>query len=458
MLNFLGSRGVGGVFSASLLALLASTGCSSSPAPATTSDAGPTETGGTTHPLPTGFGAAQTDAVNGEYFGYDLSLAADANGEPMLAYGWLSPSDKSKTALYFTRWDRTTGAFTAPVVIDATVDSNIGTSQPLRETALARDASTGRLGVVYVVNDVATNPSNPPHRVFIKTSTDNGATWSSRTQLSQDGGDDHAQAGGPSIAMSGGKVYVAFVQDGQTVCDDSATDCGGGAGVWFLEGDGTNFASRTALSNAYGIQSSMLGLTSMALDGAGLPGLAWLSSPRTAYNRKALYWHHGDATVTKVFDSSNTQNDDPSVALGFAGSKPGVFATLSTGSSDTGVHFASAADGKTWGAPVAVPLNGQRDASYWTALTFDAKGAGYALTYTNGGPGGVDYCGSGAQLFTSTDLTTWKGCGIDATKAYPNINGRFVQAYVGPDGKLVAAGLGSLGSADADGIWVYRAP
>ena len=384
-------------------------------------------------------------------------MTTDGAGDPLLAYGWLSPADASKKGLWFTRWDHEAGTFTSPVVIDATVDDGVGTAQPFRQAALARDATTGKLAVAYVVQDTPVNPNNPPRRVFLRTSTDSGATWSERVQLSEDAADDHAQASGPSIAMTDGKVYVAFVQDGQTVCDDSGGDCGVGAGVWFLEGDGATFSKRTALLGAFGVQSSMPGLTSMALDGKGAPGLAWLSDARQGYDRKVLFWHHGDAQVKKVFDSAGTQNDDPSVALAYDGDKPRVLSTLAIGAETAGAYVAKSDDGATWSAPIALPQNGDRDRSWWTALALDGAGAAYGLTFSNGG-GNLDYCGEGPQLFTSSDLATWNVCGLDATKAYPNINGAFSQAYVTAGGKLTAAGLGSLGGPDSDGIWIYRAP
>lgn len=404
---------------------------------------------------PSGFTAAVAPTADGT-LGLDTAMVADENDDPMIAYQWYEPGgDIDQTSVYFTRWDRCVGAFTAPVKVD--VVGSVSTNGPTRRVALAYDVATKKLALAYeLVFKVAGYENNPDNGVFLQTSADKGATWTGKLHVSDQKDGDGEQATGPVVAISGGKIQIAYAQDNRACCPIADPGCSGCAGVWYLEGDGGTF-TRALVSDATGTIQVAGSTLSIAVDSAGKPALAFFQDPAKGYTKTAIYWRPG-TTPVKVMDSNHIQNDDPSISLAFDGTRPRIAAHLvAVDSAPYDLRVASSTDGVTWSAPVPLPRDGSQFTALYQSLAIDAKGNAAVSAYINGG-GGDNTCG-GPRIVRSSDFKTWAACGADAEKKYADIGGKYVDTYFTHENKLTMTFYGTLGDGnDGRGVMLWREP
>lgn len=367
--------------------------------------------------------------------GQMTSLALDRNGDPMIAF----TSDGVDGQLFFTRWDRCAGAFTKAAALDtlgtaAPTAASVNNNNPLRQVSLARDPTSNALLIAYAKMIPA--GANPSETVWVAKSTDDGATWKKEQvsfHPSDQAGDVHS-ASAPIVTFGEGKIWVAYGQD-YTHCDatfgGAAPRCDG----WLLSGDLGSWQRQVIPrgSNGPTNQSTL----SLATDGAGKVALAYVTSPDTGYNRVVEFWRPASNPVA-VFDSADTQNDDPAVSLAFFGTKPRIAAHLVQDSrADYDMMFAQSDDGVTWSAAVHVPRDVTRVTSSFQSLAIDAKGDLAIAARDNGGTDATPKCGS-PKIARSTDGIAWVTCGADP-KPEGGTSGRYVSAQYGPDGKLQLA-------------------
>ena len=383
-------------------------------------------------------------------------MVADENGDPMIAYQWFEPGgDLAATTVYFTRWDRCAGAFTAPVKVDTV--GGVSTNNPTKRIALSYEIAAKKLAIAYEVVFVAPGfENNPSNGIYLQTSTDQGATWAGKLHVSDQKDGDIQQAKGPAVAVSGGMIHLAYAQENRDCCRLAEPDCGSCSSVWYLEGDGTTF-SRVQVSDAGGPVQVAGQVLSLAVDSAGKPALAFFGAPPQGYTTTALYWRPGGAPV-KVMDSSEVQNDDPSLSLAFDGTRPRLAAHLvADESADYDLRFSASDDGVTWGAPVKLPRDKSDYTAWYQSLAVDAKGGAAVSAYINGGSGD-SLCG-GPRIVRSSDLQAWTACGADQEKKYPEIGGKYVDSYFTHEDKLTLGFTGTLGGDQSgSGVLLWREP
>lgn len=384
-------------------------------------------------------------------------MALDEKGDPMVAYVHYDANGDSNgddSTLYFTRWDRCNGVWTAPVSVD-TVGSVTGKG---RQVSLTRDAVTGAIGIAFqhIGPPPPTFVNNTPE-VWVGQSTDKGKTWTTSqvsVHTASQEGDIHS-ASDPSLAMSNGKMFLAYFQN-NIDCDNldgGATDtCNG----WYAEGTSAAWTRSTLpnLPGGFGLQGGV----SLALDSANKPGVAYLVTPNTAYNTQVAFWRPGSAVV-KVTDSNNQQNDDPALAMTFDGTKPRIVAELAVvASGGAELIFDKSTDGITWDAPVTLPHDMSDGIASYEAIAADGKGNLAVAARSSSGIGdGV--CGA-PKLSRSADGVTWSTCGADTAKTHAATAGYFVNAAYATDGKLVLAFELTNNQTDAlgSGVALWREP
>ena len=371
-------------------------------------------------------------------YGYNLSLVLDANGDPAFAFIFYDPnldSDPSDTRVEFRSWNRALYKWNDIVhAISSLGDSGTSFHQVL---SLAYDTSTNTFGIATEVDQGSS--------IVLYLSADGGTTWTRKTTFSSAG----AGATSPSMVFNGGNIYLAYVMDP--------------GGLKYVTGKLSSDASTwqtKAEPKVSGVSQAIASVTtSLALDSAGNPAVAWFATDLTkSYNSVLQYWRPaGSAAPVKVMDSQNQQSDQLAVKLVFAGLNPRVLANLvRTDSSENGLsdHSAKSDDGgNTWPAPVMLPMDGDRSSDYPFDLALDSQGHGAAGLGSNGGsePGSCGF----PKFSRTNDFVAWKTCDVannlQATENYSVIPGAMAVLFGGND-RLYFLWW------DQDGIDMYREP
>lgn len=308
--------------------------------------------------------------------GVSVTSAPDQFSQPLIAGLFDDPNgDGSRvdTRVFFTRWNGTARAFEALQTIE-TVGS-VDVTDPVRQVALARDAATGRIGLVYV--------KAIDNSIRYAWSDDEGANFSLST-VSQV---TAARVSNPQLALKDGALHVAWVQGDRLVYRKRV-----GTGA-FSDADAPVVGAGT------GVIPSPI---SLGLDEQGTPGLAYfVGTPGSA--AALAFWRPGAAAAAQVADSASLDvltaaDRRPSVALAFSGQLPRVAYHLRDAAPPVGdggvpapddtteLWFAAATDaaGTTWGAPLPIPRNGYSNGLamvyhstlWYQALVADGAGLG----------------------------------------------------------------------------------
>lgn len=388
---------------------------------------------------PSGFTtvAAMPASDMGDY-GNQATMTVDENGDPMVAFVDYGPSGSSAdtdSVLYFTRWDRCTGTWTAPLNID--VVGAFSKDAPSRQVAITRDAMTNAIGIAFVhIGPPPAGFVNNTPQLWVASSTDGGKTFT-KSQVSEHSqtqeGDIHS-AGNPGIAMYAGTTFLAYGQNNMD-CDADAgfTGCNG----VYAEGTPTAW-KRSAIPNLEGGFGVNLGTpVAVALDSAHKPGVAYLVTPATMYNTQVAFWRPGTLTAVKVADTNNGQNDDPTIAMTFDGLAPRIATLLAVAPAESaGIVFIKSADGVTWDAPLLLPTDKGDPETEFVSIT--ASSGKLAVSANGGNSGSAGTCG-GPKVARSTNGTDWTTCGADTDKTHNATSGLYLTSAFDAAGKLLIA-------------------
>ncbi|HEY1493274.1 MAG TPA: IPT/TIG domain-containing protein, partial [Candidatus Solibacter sp.] len=397
----------------------------------------------TVGPPPSGFtvaaaapGSAGSDQAGN--YGYDLSMALDTNGDPAFAFLQQDPnndSDYSDTQILFRSWNRAAYAWNPIVRVAATGDTATYFHNTL---SLAVDSTTGVFAIFSEFEQAGA--------VKLYTSPD-GAAWSMKA--SYPNSDSHATS--PVVALSGGNVYLASIIDY--------------VGVRYVSGklsaDPATWLSKTAPVPAGTSTADESVTLAMALDSAGNPGIAyWVEDTVQSYNRVLLYWRPaGTSAPTRVLDSQGHQSDGVSVRMVYRNLNPRILVSVQRADGGFGVtvHFVKSDNGgSSWSNVVLIPADGDSSTDYPFDLAIDSQDHGAAGFGQNAGSGN-NVC-QGPKLALSTDLATWKTCGLPnaaAAGSFDGYPGAISMAYGGND-KLLFMWWDT--EASPAGIYLYREP
>jgi hypothetical protein len=367
-------------------------------------------------------------------FGEAVSLALDANGDPIIAYIIADPnldSDRSDSSLNVLKWNRATGQWAAPVRV---ATGNFPNRFSGAIISLSRDAAFNLLGLAYELADQG---------IWLALSIDDGASWTTEQVWP---GPEHSFLY-PTLAMMNGATHLAaFDQTSSAITYLSRVGIGGAF----------NVAMAPVLPDvsAYYTQPPAL-----AVDSAGRPALAYWLFPVEGYNAALGYWRPGESVAHKVLDTNNVQNDSPFVALAFAGDQPGVAVIASRDESATTSWFvrSNSPDGLTWEAPVPIPNDGQQTLSFPLSLALNTQLRGAAALSVSGGNLEGVLCGW-PKLAISTGLTQWATC-----SPVPGTDGGFwgqaMQVVSNNQGKFALV-FQNINAADPfpPGIYFWREP
>lgn len=393
----------------------------------------------TVGPPPSGFSTAATapgpagSDIAG-HFAYDLTMTLDANGDPALAWVFYDPnddSDGSDTKIDFRSWNRALYKWNDIATVAVTGDISDGFRPTL---SIGYDSSTG-------VFAAASEHADGKLHVFV--STDNGVTWTQKAAL----GSGDGSAAGPSVALRGGNIYLAYVVDFE--------------GLKYVNGklsaDPSTWIT-TAAPQVSKVDRALPDVSpSLALDSAGNPGIAWWANDLTqGYNSFLMFWKPaGGAAPVTVMDTQNNQSDELAVKLAYFGLNPRVLAYALRSDADYGVglHSTKSDDGGlSWSTPVVIPPDGDSSTDYPFDLAVDSQGRGAAFFGENGSSGNYQ-CGN-PKLSRSDDFVHWTTCAagpLDVTADYSVYPAALAAAFGGND-RLY------LFWWDSDGIIMCREP
>ena len=396
--------------------------------------------------------------------GVHSAMALSKDGYPVIAY-YVNDSTALTATLYAVRWDPCVGAWTTPMKVDSGLQY-VG-SAPARDVSISVDRVDGRIGIAYLKTYIIKMP-NSTNAAFVALSTDGGKTFGAGTKVSIHGVETTTEAGDveeaddPQIALGGGKTYVAYNQT-STACGPAS---GGGlppceSAIVLATGSATGAAfiqefMKDGLDSTYsGYARAMPGAPiGLALDSAGVPGLVAHVAPATAYNTKLMFFRPG-ATGTLIMDSANKQNDSASANLTFDGTSPRVLTRLNAGTNDNGgILFLSSVDGKTWSAPVALPLDGGVLTPKTQALLTDGKG-GVVVLGQSGDSKGSTF--PGPKFWRSSDLKAFTlGSAGAAGDTAPH--GAYMSGALTKAGKIQMAFYGDAPEKDSSGVVYWSEP
>jgi uncharacterized protein (TIGR03437 family) len=399
----------------------------------------------TAGPPPAGFnvvapapGPAGSDIAG--YYGYDMVMTLDGNGDPALAWIFEDPNvdgDYSDTQVLFRSWNRATYNWNAIAKVAVIGDA---ASTFHNSLAIAFDAGTNTFGIFSEVNQGSA--------VRLYFSTDGGATWSQKADFTAGTG-----VGGPTLALRGGNVYLAYTEDY--------------TGIKYYTGQ-QSATSTTWLSKIApiptGTERAPYGVTaSLALDSAGNPGIAYfVDDDVVSYNRIVMYWRPaGSAAPTRVMDSQGRQSDEVAVRMVYHDLNPRIVTYVQRADGDfgVGVHFIKSDNGgANWNPVVVIPPDGNSSTDFPFDLAVDSQDHG-AIGYGQNGGSGDSRCAS-PKLSVSTNgaLTNWTTCGIPGAEnagQFSSFPGAIALAYGGND-KLLYAWWDD--DASTPGIYLYREP
>jgi hypothetical protein len=399
---------------------------SPSTGPATTTAAATTSPSPSGVAPPTGFSQVSLDAGGNHVNGEALSMLLDPNGDPMFAYA--DNTENSGFPVYFRAWDRARGAWKAPVKVGAMGTEKLGVGDGANELALARDAATGALAMVYP------SGTGGPTSVHLATSPD-GVTWTDHVLKSTS--EYVSEAGHVALAMAAGKAYVGyyFYDNHPEVVEEWHFDTFDTQGNKLADG-------RVPWPKGVPHANDGYFEPAIALDAGGQPavafGLRGYPEPGTTNPTRAVmgFWRPGWTDSVVVDDQQDLGlaqawgHQFPTLA--FHGTKPRVaYYGAPKGSAGHELLVAASDDGRSWDRPVAVP----RDYSEWwdgMALTIDAQGRGAIAVGANGMRD--DKCGW-PKLARTTDFKSWSTCSPDTVNSV-HLDGKWPVMALDGRGKL----------------------
>ncbi len=331
-------------------------------------------------------------------YGVGASMVLDQFKQPMIAALIVDPNSDgiaSDNRLVFTRWDGVANGWQAPVTVEVTGDINV--DHPNRPVSLARDSSTGRLGIVF---------PDSTGSIRYAWSDDEGVHWSEESDSAAV--TDSSVLSNPVLAMQGGAVHLAYVARPAT-CDAGA--CGKVIHRTRASPD-AGFTDEVA-SGALPAREWPIAL---ALKSTGESGIAFFSDDATGAPTLSYFDTGAPVTIDSSTAPVTTAGQIPSVTLDLTSDLPSVAYHLLPATGDGQLWYAKASSsaGDQWGTPVAMPRNGppgMLDGTQWyQALAYDGTGTIDVVgNFQNRTATGSQECG-GPKFGTSTDGLTWTVC------------------------------------------------
>ncbi|MCC6337757.1 MAG: hypothetical protein IT380_27660 [Myxococcales bacterium] len=371
---------------------------------------------------PTGWSVIEelpTGATLKTRLGVSVSSAPDQHGHPLVAYLEDDPNGddfRQDTRLFFTRWNGSVPEWTSPKQIE--VVGEVDVAHPLRQVSVARDSSTGRIGIAYV--------RFTDNVIRYAWSDDDGANFSLQS-VSPVGG--AAAVSNPSLVMHGGLTELAYVQGSELVLRRRASD-------------GASWTEEKA-PGAMALQDPV----SVAVDSDGLPAVAFFQD-RLGGLAELVYWRPGAGSVNPIATSGAVDVSQPgrrpSVTLVFVGKVPHVAFHLrnvepaAMNDQSPELFYAKGTDGLgvTWSTPVAMPRNGNgvtfHSTRYYQALTAEASGR-TRVAGNFAANGALIMCG-GPKLAKSDDGVTFTTCA--PTGSPVQFGGEWLSMWQHAPGKL----------------------
>jgi hypothetical protein len=404
---------------------------------------------------PSGFSTAvELPADGGTRFGVSVSAVGDQFNQPLIAAVWDDPNgdgSRADTRVFFTRWNGEKKEYEPIKTVE--VVGEIDLTAPLRQVSIARDPSTGRIGIAYVKAGAG---------IRYAYSDDEGANFSLSTVGMDPGAGDSMF---PQLALRNGTAHVAYVTSAEQVLYRSRTGTTGA------------FTETTAPITAG--QVSALGPISLALDGDGNPGLAYFT--KGASLRATLaFWRPSGSTAIEIANSGNTDvlmpvERRPSVSLVFVGTTPRVafhllradpvvMGMMTDQNPELWTSVASDAAGSTWSSPVGLPRNGD-----FQAMRFNTTQWYQGLVvHPNGGMtigaaflsrGTVNtLCAGGPKLAKSDNGMSFMTCSPMNTPL--NFAGEWLSMWSHAPNKVTVAFFYDRRASDLvrGGVTIYREP
>lgn len=400
----------------------------------------------------------------GEY----TRITASRAGWPLIAYAQTNANHSVTT--HVVRWDPCRGRWMDPQLVDTSPESDAAA----RSVSVTTDPLDGRIVVAYLKRVRIAMP-NPTHQVWVATSTDDGANFTtravSRHEVQSDQrvfGDindtDHAE-----VLARGGTTWVAYNQ-GAVACHPDPSAPGGqrcNGGTVIARSEGTDAFSQTIVREPGGAQDAwtrpfQLGFA-MPVGGTVPAVVAHLEPPSGSYNTALIYHVAGQRQSTLITDSANQQNDDGYAALAFVADAPRVLSRLRREPAGTETYdllFSSTTSIPIWTTTTAaIPL--PRDGGEHTAGALALISRGTDLVAISQSTGDLmPQCGGPKILRSNAGApTAWTVCG-----AHPQPTGRpagrFISGRFDARGKLELTYQENLtgGSTTPDGVVYWREP
>ncbi len=341
--------------------------------------------------------------------GLSPALALDQHDQPLVAFFHADPNGDAVTQdgkIEFTRWNGVEKKWQEPKTIE--IVGELDLRPPRRQVAIARDATSGRLGIAYAHSN---------GQLKLALSEDEGANWTITTVAT--GGSNVAGRSDPALVLANREVHLAWFE----AC--SAAAC-----------DAIKYQVGITVSTVPGTRGPSA--LSLAVDSAGKPGLAYFNVSAGGTGVDLMFLRPGTPAVsaTKVVDSQGVASVNPAVALTFEGEKPRLAYHLN--SADLRYSAASGAGGLSWAAAVPIPRNGsvgkEEGTRDYQAIAVDSVGkvsiaGNYAIATQ---PSQV--CG-GPKLARSSDGTSFTVCSPDGGKVL-GFAGQWVNLAVSKSNKL----------------------
>lgn len=339
-----------------------------------------------------------------------------------------------------------------------------GTGTLTQQLWLARDASTGRLGLAFLKTEQFCTGINLETTVHLSFSTDQGATWSASERVSEAqytrndpvNGSAVCNTNSPRLAMAGGTVHLAW---GASAGEQQPGGNNFWVGYYYASSTAAGVWTRRLLPHDGDDARKGNGVLSLALDTTGAPALAYVMRSvdnAVAYQNAFLYLRPG-GTPVRMVDSGNVQNDNPQLSLAFDGVKPRVAGLLTRSAAEPRATWMFRSDDGAVFSEARVPDDARDQGGDYMDLSW--KGGKGVLAYRYGTSSMHGQCG-GPKLSRSTDAVTWTTCGADEQSH--QFLGNFVSAELAATGKLVAAFHAPVDEATPArwqrGIVVWREP
>lgn len=376
--------------------------------------------------------AAPPIALGPGQFGDCVDMVLDSNGDPALTYMFYNPTgtgDLSSSAVYFVRWNRVQAKWTTPVRIAVVGDNAAGGAGVA--TSMAYDALSDTLAVEYLVGH---------GRMDFASSADGGQTWRIQT-LASDTTDDLTA---PALAMSGGKVYAAYLRDPE--------------GLRFVSGTLAMPVGAWISQVVPGLAGAPRSPISLKVDASGNPGVAFWMSPPSGSSSVLGFWRPGYSSPVRVGDTSGVRNDFVGVTLAFFGRNPrlAVFADLdSTGLRAPTYATQSNDTGLTWTPFVHVTAEKGQVQGGHLSLAVGPHGEGaLALERLYGSERRM--C-EDPLLARSADFLNWTTCTASGSNP-PSVEAHDPQALFDPAGRVFLAFQNTIDGGFPLGVILWHEP